>query len=69
MPEKRPLIEFATKPVEPYCGNCGYNLSGLADSARRAECGKPIIEVLMRSESSRAGGGRYRSGVKLFGAE
>lgn len=67
MPDKPPLIDFATKPGEPYCGNCGYNLSGLADSARCPECGKPIIEVLMRREFQRAVGKRYRSAARLFG--
>ncbi len=67
MSEKPPLIDFATKPGEPYCGNCGYNLSGLADSLRCPECGKPIIEVLMRREFSRAVGKRYRSSARLFG--
>ncbi len=49
---------------EPYCGNCGYKLTGLVDSSKCPECGKPLVEVL-----SRVGkwGRRYRSEAKLFG--
>ncbi len=49
---------------EPYCGNCGYKLTGLVDSSKCPECGKPLVEVL-----SRVGkwGPRYRSEATLFG--
>jgi len=60
------MVEKAqNKPVDvPYCGNCGYDLSGLVDSSKCPECGRPLVEVL-----SRVGkwGRRYRSETKLFG--
>lgn len=33
---------------EPYCAVCGYVLTGAVDSAVCPECGKPLVEVLMR---------------------
>jgi hypothetical protein len=59
--------QAAAAPGDPYCGNCGYLLKGLEDSTRCPECGKPIIEVLMRKEFSVARGKRYRSKANLFG--
>ena len=49
---------------EPYCGACGHRLSGLVDSSKCPECGRPIIEVLTRSGRL---GRRYRSRTTLFG--
>ena len=34
---------------EPYCGNCGHRLTGLVDSSKCPECGRPLVEVLTRS--------------------
>jgi len=49
---------------EPYCGNCGHQLTGLVDSSKCPECGKPLVEVLSRG----AGWGkRFRSKARLFG--
>ena len=48
----------------PYCGNCGYELSGLVDSSKCPECGKPLVEVLSRIGKW---GRRYRSQTTLFG--
>lgn len=49
---------------DPYCGNCGYKLTGLVDSSKCPECGKPLVEVLSRSGQW---GRRYRSEATLFG--
>jgi len=49
---------------EPYCGACGQRLTGLIDSTRCPECGRPIIEVVTRSGQL---GRRYRSTSTLFG--
>ena len=54
-------------PGEPYCGHCGYLLTGLADSARCPECGRPLVDVLMRREFSSVRGKRYRSKATLLG--
>ena len=54
-------------PGEPYCGHCGYSLKGLENSSRCPECGKPLIEVLMREEFGPKYGKRYRSKATLFG--
>jgi len=54
----------STSAGEAYCGNCGYVLTGLVDSSKCPECGKPLVEVL-----SRVGkwGRRHRSTTRLFG--
>src|SRR5688572_5982790 len=52
---------------EPYCGNCGYLLTGAVDSSKCPECGKPIVEVLRRKGMFAAHGKRYRSKATLFG--
>jgi hypothetical protein len=52
---------------EPYCGNCGYVLTGATDSARCPECGRPLVEVLMRPVFTPKGGTRWSSRARLFG--
>ncbi|UCG17752.1 MAG: zinc ribbon domain-containing protein [Phycisphaerales bacterium] len=52
---------------EPFCSNCGYQLTGLVDSSKCPECGKPIVEVLTRSPASMRTGKRYRSKTTVFG--
>jgi hypothetical protein len=51
---------------DPFCGNCGYQLTGLTDSSKCPECGKPIVEVLQRGQSL-PHGRRYRSATHIFG--
>jgi len=55
-------------PKDPYCGSCGYVLTGLTDSARCPECGKPLVEVLVRPGfAPTVKSTRYRSKATLFG--
>ncbi|MEM7229611.1 MAG: hypothetical protein AAF432_12440 [Planctomycetota bacterium] len=50
---------------EPRCGICGHSLQGCVDSARCPECGRPIIEVLVRGQGK--WGRRYKSNATLMG--
>ena len=52
----------------PYCKNCNYPLVGLTSSSRCPECGKPIVEVLVRDSfpGGRAGR-RYTSKATVLG--
>ena len=52
---------------DPYCGHCGYSLTGLEGSSRCPECGRPVIDVLMRRGDQVIPGRRYRSEATLFG--
>jgi len=51
----------------PICNNCKYDLTGLTESSKCPECGRPIIEVLVRSQPTRPMGRRYTSSVRVFG--
>jgi hypothetical protein len=51
---------------EPYCSNCGYRLTGLTESSRCPECGRPLVEVLTRNQAFTFGK-RWRSRARLFG--
>ena len=52
---------------EPYCGNCGYRLTGATESSKCPECGRPLVEVLTRNSQTFTLGKRYRSKAALFG--
>jgi hypothetical protein len=54
-------------PREPYCSNCGYTLTGLTDSSKCPECGRPLVEVLTRAPRFYESGKRYRSRATLWG--
>ncbi len=49
---------------EPYCGACGQRLTGLVDSSKCPECGRPIVDVVTRAGKL---GNRFRSQATLFG--
>jgi hypothetical protein len=53
-------------PREPYCSHCGYVLTGLTESSKCPECGKPLVEVLER-RGGFSGGRRYVSPISVFG--
>lgn len=55
------------QPGEPYCNNCGYVLIGLEDSSKCPECGRPLVEVLVRGKMQLGRGRRYTSDARLFG--
>jgi len=52
---------------DPYCSNCGYSLIGLTDSSKCPECGKPLVEVLIRRGDALPQGKRYKSALTIFG--
>ncbi len=52
---------------QPFCSNCGYQLTGLVESSKCPECGRPIVEVLTRRSHAPAFGKRHKSAVTVFG--
>lgn len=56
-------------PGAPRCSNCGHDLTGAIDSSKCPECGRPLVEVLVRDESQilKLMGRRYTSKAKLLG--
>lgn len=50
----------------PYCGNCGHLLTGAVRSSACPECGRPLVEVLMRPSIGPVGR-RYRSRARILG--
>ena len=52
---------------EPYCSNCGYTLTGLTESSKCPECGRPLVEVLTRPGMNMQIGRRFRSRAQIFG--
>jgi hypothetical protein len=51
----------------PYCGVCGYHFTGLIDSGRCPECGRPVVDVLTRGTGAGRQSVRYQSRARLFG--
>ena len=53
----------------PRCSNCGHDLTALTESSKCPECGRPLVEVLVRDGSAltKLVGRRYTSKAKLFG--
>jgi hypothetical protein len=62
-------MDITGRPKDvPFCGNCGYVLTGLTESSKCPECGKPLVEVLTRPGNPFLNSGkRYRSKATLFG--
>lgn len=54
---------------DPYCRECGYNLTGLCESSKCPECGGAFVNVLVRKGLNpvQMGTRRYKSPIKLFG--
>lgn len=55
------------KAGDPYCSNCNYELANLTESSKCPECGKPLVEVLVRHTPNRLKGRRFQSRARLFG--
>src|SRR3954463_16469805 len=60
-------ITSSHAPDAPYCRNCGYTLTGLTESSKCPECGRPLVEVLTRAPRILESGKRYRSTARLWG--
>ena len=56
-------------PLEqaPFCSACGYDLSGAIESSKCPECGRPLVEVLVRDEGAQAARRRYQSEQTFLG--
>lgn len=62
------MIDTERKPGDPYCSNCGYALTGATDSSKCPECGRPLVEVLVRHQVKMSHRGkRFRATTKLMG--
>jgi hypothetical protein len=52
---------------EPFCSACGYSLKGCTESSKCPECGRPIVEVLMRDSFQGRKGYRFQSTQRVWG--
>jgi len=59
--------EHAPQLGEPYCSECGYVLTGAVESSKCPECGRPLVDVLVRRGVFTRGGRRFRSKARLLG--
>jgi predicted RNA-binding Zn-ribbon protein involved in translation (DUF1610 family) len=55
----------APSSSDPFCSACGYSLKGCTESSKCPECGRPIVEVLMRPSFQRRKGYRYQSSARI----
>lgn len=51
----------------PFCSECGYDLSKATESSKCPECGRPLVDVLMRDKAVLMLRRRYESEGTLLG--
>ncbi len=71
------MMMMAPKPTptgtvlpKPFCAACGHDLTGAVNSANCPECGRPLVEVLVRpmfGVNRSALARRYESKTRVFG--
>ena len=62
------MSEAATPSMpEPYCAACGFCLTGCVDSSKCPECGRPLVEVLVRGAGDRKWGRRFQTEATMWG--
>ena len=63
-------LPTGTQLPKPFCSACGHDLSGAVNSAKCPECGRPLVEVLVRpmfGVQRRMLARRYQSERRVFG--
>ena len=60
------MTDTSTEPP-PYCSECGYALTGAIESSKCPECGRPLVEILVRDEGPRMVRRRHQSDVIFLG--
>jgi predicted RNA-binding Zn-ribbon protein involved in translation (DUF1610 family) len=61
---------LGTQLPKPFCSACGHDLTGAVNSANCPECGRPLVEVLVRPSlgfNQRLLSRRYESKTRIFG--
>ncbi len=51
----------------PLCGACGHDLTGAVSASACPECGRPLVEVLVRDGSARSRSYRWRTKATVWG--